>query len=124
MPVLISYDYAIVRIVPHVEREEFINVGVILLCRERRFLDARSKPDAARLAALAPDLDTTAAQAQLDLIQQICAGAGPLGELTQAERFRWLTAPRSTALQVSPAHAGLCAAPKAELDLLFEKLIA
>jgi hypothetical protein len=124
MPALISYDYAIVRIVPHVEREEFINVGVILFCRERRFLDARCKLDAARLAALAPDLDTTAAQAQLDLIQQICAGVGLLGKLTQAERFRWLTAPRSTALQVSPAHVGLCADPKAELDLLFKKLIA
>lgn len=124
MPALISYDYAIVRFVPQVDREEFINVGVILLCRELRFLDARSRLDAARLAALAPNIDTTATQAQLDLIQQICAGAGPLGELPPAERFRWLTAPRSTTIQISPAHAGLCADPKAELDRLVAALTA
>ena len=127
MPELCEFDYAVVRVVPQVEREEFINVGVILFCRERRFLQARIRLVAARLAVLAPQLDAAAVQAQLDLFPRICAGgedAGALGQLSQAERFRWLTSPRSTTIQVSPAHCGLCADPRAELDRLIDELTA
>ena len=126
MPDQSSFDYAIVRIVPLVEREEFVNAGVILPCRERRFLAARVALDRARLRALSPSLDLEMLQAELDLIPLVCAGgpaAGPLGELSQAERFRWLTSPRSTTVQVSPVHCGLCDDPQAELDSLFQKMV-
>jgi hypothetical protein len=126
MPAPSPFDYAIVRVVPNVEREEFVNVGVILFCRTRRFLDARIKLDMERLAALSPKLDVRMVQAQLDLILRICAGgsdAGPLGELGQAERFHWLVSPRSTTIQVSPVHCGLCVDPQAALDNLLEKLV-
>ena len=127
MPELVSFDYAIVRVVPRVDREEFINVGVILFCRERRFLETRIKLDPKRLTVLAPQLDAAAVQAQIDLLPRICAGgvaAGALGELNQAERFRWLTSPRSTTIQVSPAHCGLCDDPKTELARLLEEMVA
>jgi hypothetical protein len=126
MPALSSFDYAILRVVPHVEREEFINVGVVLFCRTLRFLGARVELDTRRLAALSPKLDATMVQAHLDLISRICAGgadAGPIGQLSQAERFHWLVAPRSTTVQVSPVHCGLCADPQAVLDNLFETMI-
>jgi hypothetical protein len=126
MPARSSFDYAIVRIVPEVEREEFINAGVILRCRERRFLAARVDLDRARLRALAPGLDLEMVQAELDLIPLVCAGgsaAGAINELNQAERFRWLTSPRSTIIQVSPVHCGLCDDPQAELDDLFAKMV-
>ena len=126
MPALSSYDYAILRVVPQVEREEFINVGVILFCRTLRFLGARIELGTGRLAALAPKLDLTMVQAQLDLVPRICAGgpdAGPIGQLDQADRFHWLVAPRSTTVQVSPVHCGLCTDPQAALDDIFEKLV-
>ncbi|MEJ2555953.1 MAG: DUF3037 domain-containing protein [Anaerolineae bacterium] len=126
MPAPSPFDYAIVRVVPNVEREEFVNVGVILFCRTRRFLDTRIKLDMQRLAALFSKLDVRMVQAQLDLILRICAGgsdAGPLGELSQAERFHWLVSPRSTTIQISPVHCGLCVDPQAALDNLFEKLV-
>ena len=126
MPELVSFDYAIVRVVPRVDREEFINVGVILYCRAQRLLDARIKLDSARLAALAPQFDATLVRRQIDLIPLICAGgakAGALGELNQTERFLWLISPRSTTIQVSPAHSGLCKDPKAELDRLFSETV-
>jgi hypothetical protein len=126
MPTTSSYDYAVVRVVPNVEREEFINVGVILFCRTLRFLGARVKLDEQRLAALAPELDPEMVKAQLDLIPCICAGgpdAGPIGQLDQADRFHWLVAPRSTAIQVSPVHCGLCTDPQAALDDVFEKQV-
>jgi hypothetical protein len=122
---LCSFDYAVVRIVPRVEREEFLNAGVILYCRERRYLGARIKLDPLRLAALAPDLDMGMLQAQLDLIPRICAGGPdiePLDEMNQVERFRWLTSPRSTVVQVSPVHAGLCADPEGALEDLVSKV--
>jgi hypothetical protein len=126
MPGLSSFDYAVLRVVPQVEREEFINVGVILFCRTLRFLDARIVLDAQRLAALSPDIDLDMVQAQLDLFSRICAGgpeAGPIGELDQSERFQWLVAPRSTTIQVSPVHCGLCRDPRLALDDLFERLV-
>lgn len=126
MPAVSSFDYAIVRVVPYVEREEFINVGVILFCGFRRCLLARIEMDIDRLVALAPDLDPALVQPQLDLIQRICAGgteAGPYGELSQAERFHWLVSPRSTVVQISPVHCGLCTDPGAALDDLFERLV-
>ncbi len=126
MPVPSSFDYAIVRVVPHVEREEFINVGVILFCRTLRFLGARIELDAERLAVLSPHVDMATVQAYLDLIPRICAGglqAGPLGQLSRAERFHWLVSPRSTTVQVSPVHSGLCTDPQAALDDLLEKMV-
>ncbi len=127
MPALHAFDYALLRLVPYVEREEFINVGVILYCRSLRFLGCRAHVDADRLAALAPGFPVDAARAQLDLAPLICAGgpdAGPVGALDQAERFRWLAAPRSTALQVSTVHCGLCEDPQHALDDLFQRLVA
>ena len=127
MPERDSFDYAIVRVVPRVDRDEFINVGVILFCRANRFLDARIKVNAARLAALAPHIDLAALESQLGTIARVCVGgaaAGALGELSQAERFRWLISPRSTTIQVSPAHCGLCDNPGAELARLFEEMVA
>lgn len=126
MPALSSYDYAVLRVVPNVERKEFINVGVILFCRTRRFLGARIELQPKRLAVLAPELDLEMVKAQLDLFPRICAGgpdAGPIGQLEQPNRFHWLVAPRSTAIQVSPVHCGLCADPQAALDEVFEKQV-
>ena len=124
MPTTSSYDYASVRIVPYVEREEFINGGVILYCRTQRVLAARIELDRARLAALAPELDLERIQAHLDLITCICAGGvGPVGQLSQAERFHWLVNPRSTSIQISPVHTGLCTDPAAELDHLVKTMV-
>jgi len=126
MPVRDVFEYAIVRVVPRVEREEFINAGVVLFCRTRRFLDARIALDTQRLAALAPELDVTPIQEELDHIPTVCVGgeaAGPIGLLPQAERFRWLVAPRSTIVQPSPVHCGLCEDPQIELDRLVETMV-
>ena len=126
MPVRSAFEYATLRIVPRIEREEFINAGVILLCRTRRFLDARVDLDATRLAALAPSLDVAAISDQLDNIPLICAGgagAGPFGGLPQQERFRWLVAPRSTIVQPSPVHCGMCDDPRVMLERLLELMV-
>src|SRR5262245_30760784 len=126
MPASDVFEYAIIRVVPRVEREEFINVGVVLFCRTRHFLDARISLDLQRLAALAPDLDLDALQEQLNHIPVICKGgaaAGPIGILPQAERFRWLVAPRSTIVQPSPVHSGLCDDPQIELDRLVATMV-
>ncbi len=127
MPAPSSCDYAIVRVVPRVEREEFVNVGVILFCRTKRFLEARIAVDRTRLAALDPALDLDALQAQLDHIPLVAGGgpeAGPIGELSQAERFHWLVSPRSTVIQVSPVHCALCADPADRLDKLMRAVVA
>ena len=126
MRVRSSYDYAIVRVVPRVERAEFINAGVILFCRTRRFLGARIALDAARLAALAPQVDIHELNRHLAIIPLVCAGglgAGPIGLLPLAERFHWLVAPRSAMIQTSPVHSGLCDAPEAALDALLDALV-
>src|SRR5215211_7734781 len=121
-----SYDYAIVRVVPRVERGEFVNAGVILFCRTRRFLGARIELDAGRLAALAPQLDINELNRHLAVIPLVCAGgvaAGPIGLLPLAERFHWLVAPRSAMIQTSPVHCGLCDAPEPALDELLDTLV-
>ncbi|HEX9414851.1 MAG TPA: DUF3037 domain-containing protein [Ktedonobacterales bacterium] len=126
MPARSSFDYALIRVVPRVEREEFINVGAILYCRTRAVLAARIALDRARLAALAPDLDIDEIQAHLDLIPLICAGAdaaGAVGRFSQSERFHWLVAPRSTMIQTSPVHSGTGTNPGAALDHIMATLV-
>jgi Protein of unknown function (DUF3037) len=127
MPEHSSYDYAVIRITPHVERGERINVGVILFCRTRSFLGALTHMDTPRLLALAPDLDLEAVKQQLDMITLTCQGAaetGSIGQMSLAERFHWLVSPRSTIVQTSPVHCGLCADPELALKHLFQKLVA
>ena len=122
-----SCDYAVVRVVPRVEREEFLNVGVILFCRSRRFLDARIVLDRRRLGAMSPDLDLAEVADQLELIPVICGGgpsAGPIGALSPAERFHWLVSPRSTVIQVSPVHCLITEDPAATLDRLVQRTCA
>ena len=121
-----AFQYAIVRVVPRVERGECLNVGVILLCRPRRFLAARTVLDEARLAALAPGLDPATIRPHLDAIVRIAAGdpaAGPIARLGTAERFHWLVAPSSTMIQPSEVHTGLCDDPADELDHLVATLV-
>ena len=111
MPVPSSFDYAVVRVVPRVERGEFINAGVVVFCLERRFLEARVVVDEARLKALWPEIDVELVRRHLEAIPKIAAGdvsAGPIARLSQRERFHWLVSPRSTIIQVSPVHTGLC----------------
>lgn len=115
---LSSYDYAVVRVVPAVEREEFLNAGIILFCRTRRYLAAAIALDERRLATLAPHLDVVQIRHHLDLIPRVCAGDGPIGGLGQAESFHWLVAPHSTIIQTSPVHSGLCHDPATALRRL------
>jgi hypothetical protein len=126
VPELSSFDYALVRVVPRVEREEFINAGVILYCLQKRFLGARIALDAGRLRALSPGMDLELVQGHLQSIPRVCAGgraAGPIGQLPQKERFHWLVAPRSTILQTSPVHSGLCADPEVALESLLQRMV-
>ena len=121
-----SYDYAIIRVVPGVERGECINVGIILYCPTRRFLGALTHVDSERLRVLAPQLDMPAMQQQLEHFVQICYGgekSGPIGHLSQSERFHWLVSPRSTIIQTSPVHAGICSDPEEALQHLLKKLV-
>jgi hypothetical protein len=121
-----GFQYAIIRLLPRVERGESLNVGVILLSRPKRFLAARIALDERRLAAFAPGLDPATIRPHLDAIERIAAGdptAGPIAKLGQAERFHWLVAPSSTIIQVSEVHTGLCDDPAAELDHLVATLV-
>lgn len=121
-----TYDYAIIRVVPRVEREEFINVGVIVSCPARKFLEARIELDEQRLKVFAPALDVESIRPHLAAIPAICAGgaqAGPIGQLTQRERFYWLIAPRSTIIQTSPAHTGYCRNPGDVLERLLDTMV-
>jgi len=122
-----SFDYAIVRVVPHVERGECLNAGVILFCRTREFLGARIHLDPARLHALCPGADADAISAHLESFAAVAAGgerAGPIGKLSPSERFHWLTSPRSTVVQVGEVHSGLSDDPARSLDELFDRLAA
>ena len=119
-------QYAIVRVVPHVERGECVNAGVVLFCRTRDFLQARVELDEARLRAIAPDADVEAVHGHLDALARIAASdpeAGPIAALPASERFHWLVAPSSTVIQSSPVHTGLSADPEAELARLTERLV-
>jgi hypothetical protein len=121
-----TFDYAVIRVVPRVEREEFINVGIILSCPARNFLEARIEPDWKRLKAFAPKLQKKTIRKYLEIIPKICAGdknAGIIGQLKQRERFYWLTAQRSTIVQASPVHTGFCADAGQMLDHLLEKTV-
>jgi hypothetical protein len=123
---LCTFDYATIRFVPRVEREEFFNVGVILSCPEHKFLEARIFLDEGKLKCFAPDADAAAVRHYLDTIPKICAGApeaGVIGRFTQRERFYWLTAQRSTIIQSSPVHTGLTSSAAAMLERLFEKMV-
>jgi hypothetical protein len=121
-----TYDYAIIRVVPKVEREEFVNVGVIVSCPGNGFLDARIELDEKRVEALDSTADLGQIRAHLATIPAICAGgasAGPIGKLPQRERFHWLVAPRSTVIQTSPVHTGTCTDPVALLERLLETMV-
>lgn len=126
MPGRHAFEYAIIRIVPRVERGEFINAGVVLFCRTRRFLDARIELSRTRVAALAPGLDIEAVAEQLRHIPLVSTGgpdAGPIGLLPLQERFRWLAAPRSTIVQPSPVHCGMCTDPVVALDHIMRHMV-
>lgn len=121
-----SFDYAIIRVVPRVERGERLNAGIVLYCRGRDFLAARVELDRRRLMAMAPELDADLVDAHLETIRRICEGgpdAGPIGRLSQAERFHWLVSPRSTVIQLSPVHGGLCDQPEAALEHLLQTMV-
>lgn len=122
----LAYDYAVVRVVPRVERGEFVNVGVILSCPDADFLAAGIELDEVRLRALAPQIDIDAVRANLAIIPRVCAGgadAGPIGALPSRQRFHWLVAPRSTMIQVSPVHTGRTSDPAATLDHLMRCMV-
>jgi hypothetical protein len=121
-----SFDYAVIRIVPRVERSEFINAGVIVFARTLRYLDARTHFDRERLLALCPNMDVSEIEQHLALLPKICVGgkeAGPIGELPQHERWHWLVAPKSTIIQTSEVHSGICTDPAAELEHLMKNLV-
>jgi len=120
------FEYAIVRVIPRVERGEEFNAGIVLMCRPRRFLGARVHLDEPLLVAMAPDCDPEVVRAHLDAIAAIAAGdptAGPIAVLPGPERFHWLVAPSSTIIAPSPVHTGLTADPQATLDHLFRTLV-
>jgi hypothetical protein len=120
------FEYAIVHVVPRVERGEYLNAGIVLMCRPRRFLGARTHLDEAVLVAMAPDCDPEIVRRHLASIESVAAGqadAGPIARLTMPERFHWLVAPSSTIIQPSAVHTGLTADPEATLDHLFRTLV-
>ncbi len=126
MPEQHLFEYAVIRIMPQVEREEFMNTGVVLYCAKLKFLKAMILPDSARLKAFAPACDAVALREHLVAFERICAGgkrSGPIGQLTIAERFRWLTATRSTVVQTSKVHPGFCLDAGEMLEQLFGKMV-
>lgn len=126
MPEKHLYEYAVIRVVPRVDREEFMNVGVILYCALQSFLRAECEIDDARLKAFAVGADLSELNDHLESLCRICRGGedgGPIGQLSIGERFRWLTAPRSTIVQTSPVHTGLTADPSNTLQELLSKLV-
>ena len=126
MPGELTYDYAIIRVVPRVERGEQVNVGVILSCADTEFLESRIELDTERLLALDPSLDLQAIRTSLAVIPVVCRGgpeAGPIGLLPPRGRFRWLVSPRSTMIQMSAVHTGRTTDPSAALDRLLETMV-
>jgi len=121
------FEYAVIRIVPKVEREEFLNVGVVLYCKRPVFLKSKISLNAKRLMSIFPDIDIEEITAHLRAFEQIIAGdtgAGPIAALDTASRFRWLTAKRSTILQTSVVHPGICKDPGLTLNNLYEQLVS
>lgn len=121
-----AYDYAVIRVVPRVERAEFVNVGVILSCPSKSFLEACIEVDEVKLKALFAAVDLDSIKTHLSAILTICAGgeaAGEIGRLTQRERFHWLVAPRSTIIQTSAVHTGRCHDPKQALEHLTKTMV-
>ncbi|WDF56935.1 DUF3037 domain-containing protein [Mucilaginibacter sp. KACC 22063] len=120
------FEYAVIRVVPRVEREEFINVGVILYCKQEKFLQIKCAIKADRLLALCPDIDIDELKCHMDALQQICQGTqagGPIAKLDAPSRFRWITATRSTVVQASKVHPGLCISASETLEKLYEQLV-
>jgi len=121
-----GFDYAVLRVVPRVEREEFLNAGVVVWCLAQDYLAARVALDVDRLKALDPAADVEAIRAHLEAVPRICAGdpgAGPVARLPAKERFHWLVSPRSTVLQTSAVHSGRAEAPDLALERLFRTLV-
>jgi hypothetical protein len=120
------FEYAVIRLVPRVEREEFLNVGVILLCKKRNFLQVLYEVKEERLRAIFPECELEEVKAHLESLARIAAAdptAGPIAQLDAAGRFRWLTAQRSTVIQASKVHPGLCTDPMRMLERLFEQMV-
>ena len=127
MPERSPFDYAVVRVVPRVERGEFVNAGVIVSCPSRNYLKARVELDAGRVAALDPEFDRETVERHLAAIPLICEGGragGPIGLLPQRARFHWLVAPRSTIIQTSPVHTGFCEDGDQILEHLFRTMVS
>ena len=126
MPKDASFNYAVIRVVPRVERQEFVNVGVILFCKGLGYLEVAIDHGLSRLRAFAPDCDFEMIKGHLRTIETICRGgpgAGRFAEWSQSERFHWLTAPSSTVIQTSPVHAGLSSDPAQELSRLYDLFV-
>lgn len=126
MPERHVFDYAVVRVVPRVDRGEFLNAGVIVFCSTRSYLESRIELDRARLQALAPSVDIAVVESYLEAIPKVCQGggdAGSIGSLPQRARFHWLVAPRSTIIQTSAVHSGVHEDPQIALGNLFDKLV-
>lgn len=119
----VPFEYAVIRVVPRVERGEFVNAGVIVYCPERSYLRAAVHLDADRLRALDPDAPVAAVEAALQRLAGTCDGSGPAGDEKLGQRFRWLTAPRSTVVQPGPAHTGLTEDPAADTERLLRTLV-
>lgn len=126
MPVLHSFDYTIVRVVPRPERGECINVGVIMFSREANYLGGLIEPDWERIIALDSRIDREEVARQLDHLKNVVDGnksAGPIAQMSPSKRFHWLSGPRSTVVQVSPMHSGLCDDPGEALERLMEAMV-
>jgi hypothetical protein len=127
VPAMTVYEYALLRVIPRIERGEAMNVGVVVYCRQRDFLGCLTHVDTDRLRALDPGLDLAGVRSALAAVDAVCCGgeqAGQAAAESLGDRFRWLTAPRSTVVQPGPVHPGLTADPAAELARLFELLVA
>lgn len=126
MPGKHPFEYAVIRVAPRVEREEFVNVGVILYCKRPPFLGMRYAVDENRLTALFPEIDLDEVKAHLHALEQTCLGlsaASPIAALEPGERFRWLTARRSTIIQMSAVHPGVCDAGEAALERVMREMV-
>jgi len=126
VPERVSYEYAVVRVVPRVDRDEFVNAGVIVFAKQQKLLQARTHMDEERLRALWPAVDIESVRRHLDAVDRVCKGdlaAGPIARMSQSERFHWLTSPRSTVIQVSPVRTGLSSAPEELLEHLTRELV-